>query len=268
MGISAPLGVAASGLPPKGDQANAVVTGTIAAVKGHRIFAFRGPMNFALWAGYNTALTTTANSLAASVGTAGAIAQGNAINSVNVPPGTTVAAISGANVTLGLPSVTLYADQLSTGIAQITLPPGSNVAKLVGATVTVASDAEGITLAANTTVIGVIQADAAPSPNGSGQVGIVQLSAAPTVVPAVAGPKPLIFALGSAAITVSGADANATFTGTTTQTDAPDITPASSGDLIILAAGWGSGASTAFSKTRPLNGCSRIRAPSLICFPK
>lgn len=111
MGIPAPNGVAASGLPPKGDQANAVLSGTILAVGPTAPFAFRGPMNLVLYASINTALTTTADSAAASVVSATGLAAGDAIYSPAglVPAGATVGALSGTNVTLGLPTNTQLA---------------------------------------------------------------------------------------------------------------------------------------------------------------
>lgn len=213
MGIPAALGVGASGLPNAGDQANAVLSGVIAAVGPGDPFAFRGPMNLAIWASFVTTLTTTANSLSASVASAGALAAGAAINSKDVPPGTTFGTFSGTSGNLALPAVTLQASQiLSNG--QVTLPPGSNVVKLVGATVTVPSNAEGVTLPAGATVVSVLQPDIAPSANSPGVPGIIQLSAAPTAVPADTAQHPLRFALGAAAIT-AGADAAAVFTGAT-----------------------------------------------------
>jgi len=103
VGIPAPAGLAASGTPPPGDQANAVLSGTIGAIGPQQPFAFRGPMNFVLYASINTALTTTAGSTSATVGSGTGLAPGDAVNSVNVPKGTTLATVSGTNVTLKLP---------------------------------------------------------------------------------------------------------------------------------------------------------------------
>lgn len=213
MGIPATIGVSASGLPPSGDQANAVISGTIAAVKPHKPFAFRGPMNIFIWAAINTALTTTAGSLAASVASATGLAAGNAIKSANVPKGTTIGALVGTAVTLALSDVTLQASGFSLVSNQITLPPGSNVSTLLGATVTVPSNAEGVTLSAGTTVTAVIQSDVAASQTAVGQSGIVRLSSAPTAVPPNANQQPLQFTLTGNAITATGADAAASFTG-------------------------------------------------------
>ena len=103
MGIPASVGVAASGKPPAGDQANAVLSGTIGAIGPQQAFAFRGPMNFVLYASINTALTTTAGSTAATVASGTGLAAGDAINSVNVPKGTVAGVVSGTSVTLVLP---------------------------------------------------------------------------------------------------------------------------------------------------------------------
>src|ERR1700744_5908392 len=100
MGIPAAQGVDASGIPPALDQATAVISGQITAVGPTQPFAFRGPMNVLIYADVNTALTTTAGSTAATVASATGLAAGAAINSVNVPPGTTVGAIAGTAVTL------------------------------------------------------------------------------------------------------------------------------------------------------------------------
>ena len=217
MGIPAPLGVMSTGLPPLGDQANAVKKGAITAVGPHRPFAFRGPMNLAIWNSVTSALTTTAGSLAATVVSATGLQVGTAINSVNVPKGTTIGALNGTNITLAVPPVTFYASQINTSNGQVTLPAGSNVASLVGSTVTVPSNAEQVTLPANTTVTAVVQADIAPSANGPGQPGIIQLSATPTVAPPINTQVPLVFAVGAAAILTSGADAAASFTDAATK---------------------------------------------------
>jgi hypothetical protein len=105
MGIPAPIGVAASGAPPAGDQANAVLSGQITGVGPTAPFAFRGPMNLAIWASLVTALTTTAASLSASVGSGSGLAAGIAVYSPAglVPPGTVAGVVSGTTLTLVLP---------------------------------------------------------------------------------------------------------------------------------------------------------------------
>lgn len=114
MGIPALAGVTASGLPPKGDQANAVLSGQITAVGPTLAFAFRGPMNLVLWASINTALTTTKGSTAATVASGTGLASGDAINSVNIPPGTTGTVISGTNVTLSAAAAVTGTDNNAT----------------------------------------------------------------------------------------------------------------------------------------------------------
>lgn len=214
MGIPAPIGVSAAGLPPLGDQANAVVQGTVAAIGPQAPFAFQGPMNLAVWASINTTLTTTAASLSATVASATGLAVGNAINSANVPRGATIGALVGTTVTLALPPVSYPVSGLNiAGNRQVTLPPGSNVNALLGAAVSVPSTAERVTLAANTTVTQIIQADVAPSLNSEGVPGIVLLSALPTAVPPEAAPVPLSFARTANAIQTTGADTAAKFTG-------------------------------------------------------
>ena len=213
MGIKAGIGVAASGRPNLGDNASQVLSGTLTAVGPTPPFAFRGPMNLEIYGTQVATLTTTAGSLAATLGAATNIAAGAAINSVNVPEGATVGALNGTNVTLALPPVTLPASNLSTSSPLITLPPGSNAARLLGATVTVPSNAAGVVLPAATTVVAVLQVDVASSLNSPGIPGIVQLSAAPTSVPATSGAHRLQFAVTGNAVTATGADAAAIFTG-------------------------------------------------------
>ena len=213
MGIPAPIGIAASGLPDAGDQANAVNAGTFTAVGPSAPFALRGPANLAIWASVITALTTTALSTAATVASATGLAAGNAINSKLVPKGSTIGVLAGTNVTLALPTLTYWCDTFNLASASITVPPGSNAAALLGAIITVSSNAEGVTFPSGTKVIGIFQTDIAPSLNTPGSPGILQLNNAPTAVPAVAGAQPLSFALAANAVQTSAADAAATFTG-------------------------------------------------------
>lgn len=214
MGIPATQGVTASGLPPVGDQASAVLKGQITAVGPTAPFAFRGPMNLALFASINSALTTTKGSLSAGVGSAAGLAAGVAINSVNVPPGTTGGGLAGTTFTLAIPPVE-YPGILNTQQAQLILPPGCNAASLIGATVTVdpSFNSAQAAIPANTTVLSVVQADIAPSNNQPGTPAIVVISAIPTAAPTNNSPVPLSFARNGNAITTSGADANATYTG-------------------------------------------------------
>lgn len=168
-------------------------------------------MNVAIWASVVTALTTTNASGSASVVSGTGIAVGSAINSTNVPRGTTWKTFSGTSGTLAFPIVTLPATDLSLAAGTATLPPGSNVSRLVGATVTVASNASRVTIPAGTTVAAVFQTDIAPTIDNPGRPGIVQLSAAPTAVSSLKDPVPLQFALTNNSVT-TGVDAAASFT--------------------------------------------------------
>lgn len=198
MGIPAPLGVSASGKPPAGDQANAVLSGTFSAVGPSAPFAFRGPMNLALWGSYNTALTTAAGSLSATVVSIGAIAVGNAINSANVPKGTTVGTVVGTTITMKVPPIALACTIPTTTQRRMTVPDTTG---LLNATVS------GTGIPSGTTVTEIVTA----SVSGV-SLGVVKLSADPTAI--VNQPNEFYtFTRGAAAITVTGADAAATFTG-------------------------------------------------------
>lgn len=213
MGIAAKFGVAASGLPNAGDQASNVVSGVLTAIGPGDPFAFRGPMDLVVWgSATNIAFATTKGSLNATVSSGTGMAAGGAINSANVPPGTTWATFSGTSGTLALPAKTYPCSRISTSSRNIYLPPGSNVAQLLGATVTVPSNAEQATIPASTTVSAIVQNDVAASQTSAGQDGIITLSAAPTVAPTQKGPLPLRFKLTSNAVT-TGTDAAAVFTG-------------------------------------------------------
>lgn len=208
MGIPAAMGVDASGLPPIGDQANGYIAGTFSAVGPGRSFAFWGPMNMVIYASYKSSLATTAGSNSATVTSAGAIIAGTAINSVNLPAGTTVGVISGTTITLAFPTVTLIGD---VNISQARITGLRSTAGLLGATVT-APAATGMTFPSGTTVT-AIATTAIPATNQyPGQHGTVLLSAAPTIVGNQKGPYPIDFALTNNSVT-TGTDANATYTG-------------------------------------------------------
>ena len=209
MGIPAPLGVDASGLPVKGDQANAVLTGTLSAIGPGKCFAFRGLVDVSLWASINTALTTTAGSLAATVASASGLAVGDAVNSVNAPEGATLATIAGTNVTLALPPVTL-SGIFTAGLAQIS--GLQETANLLGATVTLPGT-QGVTLPAGTTVSAITTPAVASSSGVPGTVGTVAITSAPSAAPSAPGPVQVDFAVTANAMLTTGADANATFTG-------------------------------------------------------
>lgn len=208
MGKAAPQGVSASGAPPAGDQANAVLTGAFTGIGPGAPFALRGPMNLAIWASVTTALTTAAGSLAATVGAGGTIAPGDAINSVNVPFGTTVGTIVGTAITMLIPPISLVGD-IQFPAARIT--GLRNTTGLVGATIV------SPFFPAGTTVTGITTAASVPpgaNPgDGAGVYGVVTTSAAPLSGPTYKGPVPITFLRTANAITVTGADAAAVFTG-------------------------------------------------------
>jgi hypothetical protein len=123
MGITALAGVAAVGTPPAGDQANAVLSGSFSAVGPSQPLALWGSFNFLLWGSVNTSLTTTSGSLTASVVSGTGIAAGQAVNSVNVPPGTTWASFSGTSGTLALPP----------GVTSAAIVTGTDAAAIIAA---------------------------------------------------------------------------------------------------------------------------------------
>lgn len=210
MGKSAPLGVSASGLPASGDLANAVVSGVLTAIGPGKPFAFYGAFNLAVWGDVQTPLTTTAGSTTASVGSGTGISAGTAINSVNVPRGTTVFSINSTTVILAMPTRTLY------GTPQIYTANGGSVGRIKDLTSTdglLGSIVSGTGIPSGTTVAEIVTAAVAPTNDSPGIKGTVRLSAAPTSVPTNKQPLlPFEFALNGNAITVTGADANASFT--------------------------------------------------------
>lgn len=206
MGIPAAQGVDGSGLPPAGDQANAVVSGTFKAIGPGLPFAFRGPMNLLLWASITTALTTTTGSTAATVTSATGLAVGDAVSSVNAPPGTTIGVLAGTNATLALPTLTLPG-VVSTSSAQMTGLPSTT--GLLGATVS------GPGYPAGVTVLGIVVPAIAATNISPGQPGTLLLSSAPTIAPVNNAPQLFAFALTGNGITTTGADAAASFTGAT-----------------------------------------------------
>ena len=204
MGQPAALGVAEFTPPPAGDRANALVSGSFGAVGPSKPINIVGWANLSIWASYNTALTTTAGSLSASVASAGAIAAGQAINSVNVPAGTTVGSISGTAITLALPSITLAGVLQANGV----LSGLTSTTGLLGATVT------GPTGTALGTVAAILTpAVQSPSfPGGPSTAGVVQLSSAATTQQISTQPQAFTFAPNGNAVT-GGTDNAAIFTG-------------------------------------------------------
>ena len=210
MGIAGKVGITAAGVPNAGDQANAVVSGTFSAVGVSPAFAFRGPMNLEIYASLVETLNTTAGSLAASVSSGGgSLANGDAINSVNLPAGSTVQALSGNNFTLNIAPRTHYGTIQANGIITGDFPTD----RLLGATVTTSDNNESVTLPAGTTVSAIIQANVSATPLAPAVLGIIQLSANPTAVPIMNVRVPFLFQPTGNGITVTGADAAAIFTG-------------------------------------------------------
>lgn len=204
MGVPAAQGVYEWTPPPSGDRANALLSGSFSAVGPSKPLNLVGWGNLAIWASYNTALTTTAGSLAATVASAGAIAAGAAINSVNVPPGTTVGSISGTNVTLALPSLTLAGILQANGVLS-GLP---QTAGLLGATVT------GPTGTALGTVGAIlVPAVVTPSYQAGTTTGTVQLSNPATTQQLSTQPQAFTFKPTGNAIATTGTDNAALFTG-------------------------------------------------------
>jgi hypothetical protein len=105
VGLPAPAGLAASGLPPVGDQANAVLSGSFSAVGVSRPFAFRGPMNVAIWCAIATTMTTLAGASSGTTASdlSASLAAGQSVNSASVPPGTTIASVSTTTVNFLFP---------------------------------------------------------------------------------------------------------------------------------------------------------------------
>lgn len=199
MGKPAPLGVSASGLPPEGDLANAVVEGTLSAVGPGKPFAFLGPFNLSIYGSYNTELTTTHGSDTFSVDDGSPLAIGTSVDSPNVPRGTTIKTVAGDGGTFSFPPVTLYGN-INKEAAKITNLPATE--GLVGSTVS------GQDIPDGTTVLSIlIEAD--PS---RGIKGSVKLSNAPTETPALNNQIPFEFSLTNDAV-LSGTDNDAIFTG-------------------------------------------------------
>lgn len=208
MGVTAPLGVSASGRSPNwpNDRANGVVQGRLSAIGAGLPFAVYGPMNLLIWADINTALAVTNASDNFSVGSGTGLAIGNAINSIDVPPGTTIKTISGTNGTLNFPTYTLWG-KTNTAQAQITDLPLTD--GLLGSSVA------GPGIPSNTTVVEILVAAIAPgsAPSASpGQRGTVRISNTPTSSNNADIGSPFTFALTNQSVT-SGTDANALFTG-------------------------------------------------------
>lgn len=195
MGIPSLPGVSGSD-KVAADLATSVVAGTIAAAGPGKGFSVFGPMNLVLYGERTATLTTTANSLSASVGSATGLANGAAIKSANVPKGTTLTGLSGTNLTLALMpeywNGTLQPG--TTGIYMGSVP--TDLSTLVGATVV------SPYFAAGTTVTAI-----------DATTRIATTSNAPTGLPGVPTNFLFEFTPDPSVIVTTGADASATFTG-------------------------------------------------------
>jgi hypothetical protein len=168
-----------------------------------------GAFNAVAYASVVDALTTTAGSSAFTVTTGANIAVGSAVDSVNVPPGTTVATLAVNAGTFAFPIIGLECSYQA-GIALVTNLP--QTANIVGATIT------GPGWPSGTTILSIQQPFiAGPGPHRT--EGIAVTSAAPLVSSLPPG-NPLggngrnrcLFALTASGV-ATGTDAAAIFTG-------------------------------------------------------
>ena len=198
MGLPAPLGVLASGAPVTGDAANAVISGTFTSVGPGVPFTFLGPYNLLIWASYSTNLTTTTGTTNFTVASAGALTVGVAVNSINVPPGTTIGTLSGTSGTLALPTISLVGNVYS---------GNSSISGLVSTTGLIGATVTGTGIPTGTTITGILQAAVLNA--GVLVPGIAIMSA--SAIATVPG-KAISFALAGASLS-SGTDTNSSFTG-------------------------------------------------------
>lgn len=125
MGKPLPAGFGASGAPPAGDVANAVVSGTIAAVGPTLPFEFYGAFNVAIWGSVNISLTTVAGSNHASVTTGTGLVAGQTIISSLVPQGATL-----PNSTFNLGGLTTFQIAGLTTAQIAAIPAGADAGAL------------------------------------------------------------------------------------------------------------------------------------------
>ena len=209
MGIPAPAGIGASGLPPPGDQANAVVTGSFTAVGPGQPFAFRGVANISIYAGVIKGLFLVAPYIGAEVGNAvGTV--GDTLATYVLPPGSTIASIVQTSpypiYTFNQPTVTFWGTA-NLDVPQITISSsaaGLTANNLLGSTVS------GPGIPSGATVTAIIQPPILATATSPGQPGIYQLSAQPTSTPGqVQSLNAYQFALALAGLTQNnGADLN------------------------------------------------------------
>lgn len=215
MGIPAPAGIAASGLPPPGDQATAVVTGVFTAVGPGQPFAFRGSVNIEIYGGTTTPGAFLVNNVIGGENGATVAGVGDTFRNNLLPPGSTVTAVIQTTpnpiYTYAQPIVTflgtanLFAPQITISSAAGAM----TINNMLGATV------GGAGIPAGTTVTGIIQSPIAATGQSPGQAGILALSAQPTSTPGqVQALVPYTFALAQAGLTRNlAADFNGTIIG-------------------------------------------------------
>ncbi len=198
MGINAPVGVVGLLANPSGDQANYVVSGTLGATGPGVPYVVMGPFNVSIWASDKVSITTVAGSTGATgaTGATAAATAGASVNSKLVPPGTTVYSGAGLSFVLAMPTVTLSGSVVSGQYQIYGMGTLYNLNALVGSTVT------GPGIPASTTVSSVDTVN-----------GAVTLNNAATASTSTKSPQFFAFALTGNAITVSGSDTGAIFTG-------------------------------------------------------
>lgn len=100
MGTPLPPFLLASGTPASGDQANAVVSGTITAIGPTLGFPQNGQFNVSMWSAVTTTLTLPAGSVSGNLASATGVAVGDTVQSTLIPAGATVSVLVSTSVTL------------------------------------------------------------------------------------------------------------------------------------------------------------------------
>jgi hypothetical protein len=206
VGVNAASDVSASGVSPYAphDWANSVLSGTFSDEQVSAPLAIYGWFNVSIWASYSSSLATTANSLSATIGTAGSIAKGNSIYSTNTPAGATIQGVSGTTLTLYLPPVTIRGRAVvgSTHITGLNSTDG-----LTGAAIT------GLGVPASTTVSSIVTAAVAATANSPGVKGEIIISNQITATTADSSDTPFVFVRDGHGITASATDSAAVYVG-------------------------------------------------------
>lgn len=119
------------------DRANGVIEGTISAIGPGKAFSAYGPLNLVVYGSLANPLTTAAQDPDGTFDSATGLAIGQAINSVNVPPGTTIGDLATAVATFAFPPQ-YWAGVITSGsmVIQCTADPSLlDYDTLIGATV-------------------------------------------------------------------------------------------------------------------------------------